>query len=313
MWITLSTFVFFWKIPAHADCKQTSLTRISMLQADGVRWATKRLGIPVRSAPNTAEAVLTVKRSKPRQWVDSVEGSNPRTQLAHECDSGLFISVWYLIEREASVATTWQQTFTVHLSARTVTCLTNWGARNVWISSIWRPAGQRFLCTFLQIAFKHSSNLTRTFGIFCFHALHSGRIGPSGSSIARQCVETCPINTFHLGAAWQMMASGWVWPIWFKRPAPEDGEAGRVCAYCEKGCHSCSTSTRCLECSLADSGNCPQPSCATAKVISKCGSATLVDVLAALQFTNLVLHSHQQYHFISCCAEKLFEATALFT
>lgn len=188
-----------------------SLTRISMLRADGVRWATKRLGIPVRSAPNTAEAVLTVKRSKPRQWVDSVEGSNPRTQLAHECDSGLFISVWYLIEREASVATTWQQTFTVHLSARTVTCLTNWGARNVWISSIWRPAGHRFLWTFLQIAFKHSSNLTWTFSIFCFHALHSGSIGPSGSSIARQCVETCPINTFHLGAAWRMMASGWFW------------------------------------------------------------------------------------------------------
>ncbi len=40
----------------------------SMLQADGVRWATKRLGTPVRSAPNTAEAVLTVKRSKPSQW-----------------------------------------------------------------------------------------------------------------------------------------------------------------------------------------------------------------------------------------------------
>eukprot|EP00435_Cladocopium_sp_Y103_P027181 s1502_g6.t1 len=43
---------------------------------------------------------------------------------------------------------------------------------------------------------------------------------------SRQCVETCPTNTFHLG----------------------DGEAGRVCAYCEKGCHSCATSTRCLEC-----------------------------------------------------------------
>ena len=32
---------------------------------------------------------------------------------------------------------------------------------------------------------------------------------------------------------------------------PKDGEAGRVCAYCEKGCHSCATSTRCLECTLA--------------------------------------------------------------
>lgn len=207
-----------------------SLTRISLLQTDGVRWATKRLGIPVRSAPNTAEAVLTVKRSKPRQWVDSVEGSNPRTQLADECDSGLFTIVWYLIERRASVATAWQQTFTdctficqngnMSDKLRCTECMDF-----KYLAPSRSAVSLHFSWNSLQ-AFKQ---LKMNIWHFLLPCSAFWEIGPSGSSIARQCVETCPINTFHLGAAWQMMASGWFWPIWFKRELPRmvrlDGSA----------------------------------------------------------------------------------------